>query len=107
MSYLSAIGKLMKGSGFEQIVIEAGLCASGSLDSVLKGRHYNRAMRIPVYAWMVEALERLLFISFAQTSCSNQMITELTAEVKTLETKVCHVEFDNFVNSENVNLLFA
>ena len=46
MSCLSAIGKLMKGSGFEEIVIEAGLCASGSLDSVLKGRHYNRAIRI-------------------------------------------------------------
>ena len=101
MSYLSDIGKVMKGSGFEEIVIKAGLCASGSLDSVLKGRHYNRAMRI--HAWMAEALERLLFITFAQTSCSNQLITELTSEVKTLETNLCHAEIDNVVNSENFN----
>ena len=67
MSYLSAFGKLMKGSGFEEIVIGAGLYASCSLDCVLKSRHYNRAMRI--HAWIVEVLERSLFISFAQTSC--------------------------------------
>ena len=56
---------------------------------------------------MAEALERLLFISFAQTSCSNQLITELTSEVKTLETNLCHAEFDKVVNSENFNLLFT
>ena len=75
------------------------------MDSVLKGRHYNRAMRIN--AWMAEALEILLSISFAQTLCSNQLITELTSEVKTLETNLCHAEFDNLVNSENFNLLFT
>ena len=64
----------MKGSGFEEVVIEAGLCAGGSLDSILKGRHYNRAMEI--HGWVAVAPERLLFISFAQTSCSNQLITE-------------------------------
>ena len=60
-----------------------------------------------INAWMAEALERLLFISFAQTLCSNQLITELTSEVKTLETNLCHAEFDNVVNSENFNLLFT
>ena len=105
MSYLSAIGKLMKGSGFEETEIEARLCASGSLDSVLKGRHYNRAMRI--HAWTVEARERLLFISFAQTSCLNQLFTELTPEVETLETNVCDADFHNVVISGDFNLLFA
>ena len=89
----------MKAAGFEELVIEAGLYASGSLDSVLKDRHYKRAMTI--HAWMVEALERLLFTSFTQTSCSNQLITELTSKVKTLQTNVCHAKLDNF------NLLFA
>ena len=36
-----------------------------------------------------------------------KMITELTLEVKIIETKVCYAEFDNAVNSENFNLLFA
>ena len=94
MSYRSAFGKLMKATRFEELVIEAGLYASGSLDSVLTDRHYKRAMTI--HAWMVEALERLLFTSFTQTSCSNQLITELTSEVKTLQTNVCHAKLDNF-----------
>ena len=58
-----------------------------------------------INAWMAVALERLLFISFAQTSCSNQLITELTSEVKTLETNLCHAEFDNVFNSENFNTI--
>ena len=60
-----------------------------------------------INAWMAVALERLLFISFAQTSFSNQLITELTSDVKTLETILCHTEFDNVVNSENFNVLFT
>ena len=35
LSYLGALGKLMKGSGFEDIITEAGLCASGSLDKMM------------------------------------------------------------------------
>ena len=44
-SYLGAVGKLLQGSGFTDIVIEAGVCASGSVEKVLSGKHYNRAMR--------------------------------------------------------------
>ena len=64
MSYLAAQGKIMKGSDFEEIVIEAGLCASGSLDKALSGKHYNRSMRMHTH--MLEALERLLFKEFVQ-----------------------------------------
>ena len=35
MSYLSDIDKLMEGFGFEEIVIEAGLCASGTTKSLV------------------------------------------------------------------------
>ena len=34
-SYLGVIGKMMAGTGFEEIVIEAGICASGSIDQML------------------------------------------------------------------------
>ena len=63
-SYLGALGKRLKGSGFSEIIIEAGVCASGSIDKVLTGQHYNRAMR--VHKLMLEALERLLFQAFQQ-----------------------------------------
>ena len=45
----------MKGSGFEDIVIEAGVCASGYLQKVMSGKHYNRALR--VHKMVLEALE--------------------------------------------------
>ena len=61
-SYLGAIGKMMNGSGFEDIVLESGLCASGSIEQVLSGKHYNRSMR--VHQRMLVALEQLIFEAF-------------------------------------------
>jgi hypothetical protein len=65
-SYLGALGKRLRGSGFSEIVIESGICASGSLEQVLNGKHYNRAMR--VHKLTLEALERLLFVEFVARS---------------------------------------
>ena len=54
--------KHMQGSGFEDVVIESGICASGSLKKVMSGKHYNRALR--VHKLMLESLKRLLFRAF-------------------------------------------
>jgi len=64
-SYMGAIGKMMCGSGFNDIVVEGGLCASGSIDQVMTGRHYNRALHI--HQCMLDCLERLLLMSFQET----------------------------------------
>ena len=61
-SYLGALGKRLRGSGFSEIIIKSGVCASGSLEHVLTGKHYNIAMRI--HKLTLEALERLLFHEF-------------------------------------------
>ena len=60
------IGKLVTGSGFEDVVFQAGVCSSGSLKGVLAGSHYNRAWI--VHAAFSEALERLLFERFLNES---------------------------------------
>jgi len=65
-SYMGALGKMMAGSGFEEVLIEAGACASGSINQVMNGSHYNRAMR--VHKLMVDALERLLLNEFTRHS---------------------------------------
>ena len=62
MLSFGALGKHIKGSCFEEIVIEAGVCASGSLQKVMSGKHYNRALR--AHKLVLEALERLLFEVF-------------------------------------------
>ena len=68
-SYLGAIGKMMSGSGFEDIVVEAGLCASGSIEQVMSGKHYNRSMR--VHQRMLDALDRMMMTSFQQYAQSS------------------------------------
>ena len=45
-SYMWYIGKVMTGSGFEDIVLETGICASGSIRKVISGKHYNRALHV-------------------------------------------------------------
>ena len=45
----------MKGSGLAEIVIQSGICASGSIEQVFRGKHYNRALR--VRKLMSEALD--------------------------------------------------
>lgn len=74
-SYLGAIGKLMAGSGLAEIVIEAGVCASGSIQKVISGKHYNRSIR--VHKRCLEALERLLFSYFLTAHDLHDEITSM------------------------------
>ena len=55
---MGALGKKMRCSGLEEVLIESGICASGSIEQVLTGKHYNRALR--VHKVVYEALERIL-----------------------------------------------
>ena len=59
------VGTLVKASGFEDIIFQAGVCSTGSLNGVLAGSHYNRCWT--VHTAMAEALERLLLELFLST----------------------------------------
>jgi len=61
-SYMGVLGKMTAGSGFEELLIEAVTCASGSINQVMNGSHYNRVIR--VHKLMVDALERMLLNHF-------------------------------------------
>ena len=54
----TVLGKLVKGSGFEEVVFQSNLSTSGSLNGVLSGSRHNRYWK--VHEHFVEALERLL-----------------------------------------------
>ena len=47
---------LVKGSGFEDVICQAGVYSAGSLNKVLSGSHYNRCWT--VHSVMGERLER-------------------------------------------------
>ena len=63
----AVLGKLVCGSGFEDVVFQTGICSSGSLNGVLNGSHYNCCWT--VHSIFAEALERLLLKRF--TECDN------------------------------------
>ncbi|KAK3107392.1 hypothetical protein FSP39_013623 [Pinctada imbricata] len=96
-----ALGKHMAGSGFAEVVIESGICASGSVDRVLSGKHYNRALR--VHRIMLEALERTLLSKFLTMNSTNQVARDL------LSTLVCDLSPSILTiveNSEECKTLF-
>ena len=104
MSYLAAQGKIMKGSCFEEIVIEAGLCANGSLEKALSGKHYNRSMRMHTH--MLEALERLLFTEFVQNTQCTRLVENLKLTAKPIENDANHNEMLRVIESDDFLLLF-
>ena len=57
-AFMGALGKKMRCSGLEEVLIESGICASGPIEQVLTGKHYNRTLR--VHKVVYEALERIL-----------------------------------------------
>eukprot|EP00745_Piridium_sociabile_P026705 TRINITY_DN42673_c0_g1_i18.p1 TRINITY_DN42673_c0_g1~~TRINITY_DN42673_c0_g1_i18.p1 ORF type:complete len:760 (+),score=189.88 TRINITY_DN42673_c0_g1_i18:236-2515(+) len=65
-AFMSALGKSLRCSGFEDIIIESGICASGSINQVISGKNYNRALR--VHKRVLEAMERLLLQAFETES---------------------------------------
>ena len=61
-AYIGGMGKLVKGCGVEEVILESGICAEGSIAKVMNGKHYNRARR--VFRTVLEALEYLCWDHF-------------------------------------------
>lgn len=57
-------GNKCKGSGYAEILIEAGLLTSGSLNIVLRGKAYSKSLFC--LKTVTEAMERLLFERFVE-----------------------------------------
>ena len=72
MTFLACIGKRFGDAGLRDILIEAEICAQGSVDRALSGAHYNRSIRC--HKLMYEALHRLRWQCFLET------ITEMELE---------------------------
>ena len=70
------LGKMTKGSGLTEIIIEFGICDSGSLDRVMTGKHSNRALK--VHKLVFEALERLLLMRFEEDHPRNEGLSKDT-----------------------------
>ena len=80
----NVLGTLIDGSGFNDILFQANLCTSESLDSVIKGSLYNRCWRI--HEPFAEALERLLMEKFVDNR-QLPIPEKIIAYTKFIETK--------------------
>ena len=60
--FISVIGKRFGAAGLKEIIVEADLIGTGSVEATLKGKHYNRAMRI--LKTVFESLQRLKLDAF-------------------------------------------
>ena len=60
--FLSVIGKRFGDSGLRDLLLESRLVASGSLNGVLGGKHYNRAIRTHkvIFSSLLASLQLLL-----------------------------------------------
>ena len=56
MSFLSVIGKRLGDTGLTNILVDSGIIAQGSVNSIATGRHYNR--RVTVHTVAAEALRQ-------------------------------------------------
>ena len=84
-AYLKMIGKKMAGSGLSDVLIETGLIGSGSIQCVMNGKHYDRA--IHCHKIVLEALERLLLEQFLLQENSEHTFGDMTeAMQRTVDT---------------------
>ena len=68
----SIIGKVVQGSGFEDIVYQAGLCTSGGINGIIAGKYHNRYWF--VHESFAEALDRFFWESCG-ISCPSDLIS--------------------------------
>ena len=92
----AVIGKLIAGSGFEDIVFQANICSSGCLNGILNGSHYNRCWAI--HSLMYEALTRLLIESCfnQETTRQNNLPSIKVEDTSTLDDIITQNEFQEF-----------
>ena len=57
MTFFGVIGAYVAGSGFKEILFQAGLCCSGSIKGLISVKRYNRCWLL--HESFSEALERL------------------------------------------------
>ena len=85
MGYYKMLGKKMDGSGLSDVLLEANLISSGSLQGVLAGKHYDRATNC--HKVVLESMHRLLMQEYLQTRSKAEVFNGLGNEkVKMVET---------------------
>ena len=93
--YLAVLGKRFGSAGLREIIVEANLTGPGSVETVLREKHYNRALRVVKAVY--EASMRLKFEAFENWMHANRKydVAEFleSREISELLTKRTQINF--------------
>ena len=64
IEFFGTVRKLVSGSGFGEVVYQAGFCTSGGIKGALTGKHYNRSWVRVLHESFAEAINRLFCESY-------------------------------------------
>ena len=96
ISFLGCLGKRFRDAGLRDIVIESEIIATGSVNGVFTGKHYNREVR--VHKLVAEAIQHMRLTAYLNT------IPEVEAEkVKSIITALSQ-SFHEILKGEDFHL---
>ncbi|CAB4021754.1 Hypothetical predicted protein, partial [Paramuricea clavata] len=91
--FIAVIGKRFGDAGLRDIVIESNLLGESSVEQMLKGKHYNNAMRIPKYLY--NAIKRHLIDSYEQSESDQPDLLSAVSYEELIDSE----ELQKFVSS--------
>lgn len=104
MSFIGMIGKRFGDAGLQDILIESEVVATGSINGVLNGHHYNRSVR--AHKLMYEALQHLRFRTFLGSIPEEEEIRHSTL-INAIRMAYPTDEFYELVESDNFAKLMS
>lgn len=72
---LTVIGKRFSDAGLRDILVESNVVSSGSVNAILEGRHYNRAVR--AHLVLAEVMEQLRWSQYEEWLCETETVIKL------------------------------
>ncbi|XP_070537990.1 uncharacterized protein [Ptychodera flava] len=103
MSFMAVIGKQYKDAGLEDLMIESGVSAQGSVNGVMSGHHYNRSIRC--HKLVAEAMHRLRFSEFLDSLPEAEYLGALDCLIRLRES--FPEDFSDEAKSDHVKMLQA
>ena len=98
MTALACIGKRFSDAGLQDILIESGVVAPGSINGVMNGHHYNRSVRC--HKLMAEALHTLRWKAFLE-SVSEENAERYGEKVKCLNASFPSQQYAEFQKEDS------
>ena len=94
--FLAVIGKCFGETGLNDLVIEAGIVGSSSINGVIEGKYYNRSVH--THKIIMEALVRIqwrVFVSWLQKNYLELDLGPIEAVIKNIREELSPTAFHN------------